>query len=324
MKYISLLDNTCHRLPFYLAMEEYAARRLNFEEMFFMWRVEPTVIFGRNQLIEKEVNLPYCKEQGIATFRRKSGGGCVYADMGNIMFSFITSEFNVSVAYSRYLEKVVDVLRSLNVPAESNGRNDILIDGKKISGNAFYRVGGKSIVHGTMLFDTNMDNMINSITPATIKLTTKGINSVRNRVTTINKYLDIDQTEFMTQVKDRLCDSEIILDSNAIREINEIEKTYLSENFIYGSNPHCNIEKEEYIEGVGNFKVMIEVNHGIIKHINIMGDFFLGDDLDLNLLNPLVNTRYTIESVSKVLDNINIEDIILNITKEQFIKLIII
>lgn len=324
MKYIGLIDDTCRELPFYLAMEEYVAMRLNLKDAFFMWQVNPTVIFGRNQLIEKEVNLAYCKAHGISTYRRKSGGGCVYADWGNIMFSYITDDYNVSVAYGKYLDKVVAVLRSLNVPAESTGRNDITVEGRKISGNAFYHINGKSVVHGTMLFDTDMENMINAITPATVKLTSKGVDSVRNRITTINKYLDITQADFKNCIKERLCDSEVVLDEEVINEIKTIEESYLADSFIYGKNPHCNIEKEEHIEGVGNFKVMIEINHGIIKDINLMGDFFLNGDLDSCLLAPLKGIRYAEDSVCRALEGINVENTILNLNKEQFIKLIII
>ena len=140
-------------------MEEYAARIIGDDDIFFMWQVNPTVIFGRNQLIENEVNIPYCREHGIATYRRKSGGGCVFADMSNIMMSYITRSDNVEFTYRRYTHAVVDVLRKLGLNASDNGRNDILIDGLKVSGNAFYHLPGRSIVHGTMLFDTDMAHM---------------------------------------------------------------------------------------------------------------------------------------------------------------------
>ena len=120
MKYVSLSDSTVRRLPFYLAMEEYVARRFD-EEFFFMWQVDPTVIFGRNQLIEREVNIDYCRNNGIAVYRRKSGGGCVFADMSNIMFSYIVSSDDVVTTFSSYTERVAAMLRSLGLNAESTG-----------------------------------------------------------------------------------------------------------------------------------------------------------------------------------------------------------
>lgn len=185
MKYIELPETKVRRLSFYLAMEEFVARYLNEAECFFMWQVNPTVIFGRNQLIENEVNLDYCRANQIETYRRKSGGGCVYADRSNIMFSYITQDINVRFTFDKYLRMVAHVLRKLGVNAEASGRNDIHIDGKKVSGNAFYHLPGKSIVHGTMLFNTDMENLVRSITPSNEKLISKGVESVRQHVTNL-------------------------------------------------------------------------------------------------------------------------------------------
>ena len=113
MKYIELPEGKVRRLSFYLAMEEFVARHLNEAECFFMWQVNPTVIFGRNQLIENEVNLDYCRTNHIETYRRKSGGGCVYADWSNIMFSYITQDINVRFTFDKYLRMVAHVLRKL-------------------------------------------------------------------------------------------------------------------------------------------------------------------------------------------------------------------
>ena len=106
MKYISLPDEKVRRLSFYLAMEEFVARRLDEPDGFFLWQVEPSVIFGRNQVVENEVNLDYCKAHGIKVYRRKSGGGCVYADMDNLMWSFITTGENVGFAFNRFVNMV--------------------------------------------------------------------------------------------------------------------------------------------------------------------------------------------------------------------------
>ena len=141
MKYLSLPDPHATRiLPFYLAMEEYAARIIGEDDIFFMWQVEPTVIFGRNQLIESEVNVDYCREHGIAFYRRRSGGGCVYADRDNIMFSYITRSDEVQTTFSAYTTAVAAMLRGLGLNATASDRNDVLIDGRKVSGNAFYHL----------------------------------------------------------------------------------------------------------------------------------------------------------------------------------------
>ena len=116
MKYIALPIQETRRLSFYLAMEEYVARQFQAEDdCFFMWQVEPSVIFGRNQVLENEVNVPYCREHGIKLYRRKSGGGCVYADMDNLMLSYITAEENVNFAFNRFVNMVLLVLRKMGI-----------------------------------------------------------------------------------------------------------------------------------------------------------------------------------------------------------------
>lgn len=131
MKYIALPDKAVRRLSFYLAMEEYIAHNRPGEDCFFMWQVNPTVIFGRNQLMENEINFDYVRSHGIEYYRRKSGGGCVYADFSNIMFSYITDDFNVSFTFDRYLQLIAHTLNKLGVKAVASGRNDITVDGKK-------------------------------------------------------------------------------------------------------------------------------------------------------------------------------------------------
>lgn len=324
MKYISLAKDAIHDLPFYLAMEEYVAKCLDIGEAFFMWQIKPTVIFGRNQLAEKEVNLNYCRTHGIATYRRKSGGGCVYADMGNIMFSYITNTYNVADAYKQYLTKVVSALRDFGVHAEFTGRNDILVEGHKISGNAFYHVNGKSVVHGTMLFDTNMENMINAITPSSVKLTSNSVASVRSRITTLKKYLNITQEDFKKQITEKLCDGEYVLFESDERIIEQMSEVYKSDTFIKGKNPQCNIEKSEHIEGIGEFNVLLEISNGKIKDINLIGDYFLLQEIDTMLLNKLKGVFYDEKSVSETIAHVKVGDFIMNMTNEQFVKLIII
>jgi len=322
MIYVSLPSDETRWLPFYLAMEEFVARHLGGDDYFFQWQVEPTVIFGRNQLIENEVNLDYCREHGIQTYRRKSGGGCVYADMNNIMFSYITRDENVNFTFNRYINMVVLALHKLGVEAVATGRNDIMIDGKKVSGNAFYHVSGHSIVHGTMLYDTNMQNMVGSITPTNDKLLSKGIQSVRQHITLLKDYIDLDIEAFKVFVRRNLCKEEVALTPADIAEIEKIEAEYLTTEFIYGNNPRYNITHRRRIEGVGEVEVSMELKNDIIKSANITGDFFLTGDLDEGIIKPLRNVKMCREDIEKALPD-NIGDIILNLNKNELIGLII-
>src|SRR5574344_2553458 len=234
MKYIALPDNKVRRLSFYLAMEEYVARHIDEYDAFFMWQVAPSVIFGRNQLIENEVNLDYCRKHNIRTFRRKSGGGCVYADRSNIMFSYINSGEGIQFTFDRYVRMVAQLLQRLGLDAHTSNRNDVLIGDKKVSGNAFYHIPGRNIVHGTMLFDTNMENMVGSITPNDEKLISKGVQSVRQRITFLKDYISLSLDEFKTFAKNNICDEETVLTDDDLIKIKEIEQEYLNFEFIYG------------------------------------------------------------------------------------------
>ena len=322
MKYVALPVEKVRRLSFYLAMEEYVARRIDEQDLFFMWQVEPSVIFGRNQLIENEVNLKFCRERGIKTYRRKSGGGCVYADMNNVMFSYITKDEAVGFTFNRYINMVVLVLQNLGGDAKASGRNDVMIGDRKVSGNAFYHIPGRSIVHGTMLYDTDMVNMVGAITPTDEKLLSKGVASVRQRIALLKDYINLDIEQFKTFVRNNLCQGEIVLNEEDIRGIEEIEKDYLTDEFIYGNNPKYTIVRKRRIETVGDFEVRIEIKNGKIKGMVMLGDYFVVGDIDDTILRPLKGVRLEREALEKALPE-QLDTAILNLRKADFIDLLL-
>ena len=296
------------------------ARHLAADDYFFMWQVEPTVIFGRNQLIDTEVDVEYCRANSIQTYRRKSGGGCVYADRDNLMLSYVTPASNVNLTFNRYMLMVEHLLQKLGIDAKTTGRNDILVDGKKVSGNAFYHLPGRSIVHGTMLYDTDLERMVRSTTPSDAKLKSKGVESVRQHVTTLNKYLDITIEEFKKFVRTNLCDEEVVLDDCAVEAIKEIEQGYLTDEFIYGRNPAYTSVVKKRIEGVGEIEARMELRDGVLRKINLAGDFFLVGDLDGSLLAPLSGVSFAPEAVAERLADVEVGNIIMNLSKKQFIN----
>ena len=188
MIHIVLDDGKERSLVFYLAMEEYLARYTE-DEAFFVWQVPPTVIIGRNQVMAAEVNLPYCRANGIRVFRRKSGGGCVYSDRGNLMVSCVMSGKDVPFLFENYIRRLALCLRRAGLEAEVSGRNDILVSGKKVSGNAFFSIHGRNVMHGTLLFDCNPEQLENALTPSGTKLQSKGVSSVRQRVGCLRQFL---------------------------------------------------------------------------------------------------------------------------------------
>lgn len=175
-------------LAWYLEQEIRLAEDVQ-DDLFFTWRVSPTVIFGRHQSRQAEVNEAYCREHGIEVVQRKSGGGCVYADEGNLMISLISPDTHSEQVFERYLHRLADVLRSLGLDAVTTAHNDILVDGRKVSGNACYALPNATIVHGTLLYDVNLDALEQAITPSEAKLQKHAVQSVRQRVTNIRPLL---------------------------------------------------------------------------------------------------------------------------------------
>ena len=232
MKYITLPDTKERRLSFYLAMEEFVARQLDEPDAFFMWQVAPSVIFGRNQVAVNEVNLDYCREHNIQVFRRRSGGGCVYADRDNVMLSFVSTGSDVGFAFNRFVNMVLLAFRKMGIEATGTSHNDILIGGRKVCGTACYQVGSRSIVHSTLLYDTNMPHMLNAITPGPEKLQQKGIQSVRQRITLLKDHVTLTLEDVKTLIRETLCQGERLLTADDVTAIEAIEQRYLSEDFI--------------------------------------------------------------------------------------------
>ena len=229
MKHVVLPEVKQRSLTFYLAMEEFVAKEIE-GEAFFVWRVNPTVIIGRNQDHEAEVNMDYCMEHKVQVVRRKSGGGCVYADMNNIMVSYVSRRGDVSEIFDRYLAAMTECLRSLGLPAEKSGRNDILVGGRKVSGNAFHMLPDRSIVHGTLLYSTDFDALETAIRPPVEKLERHGVASVRQRVTNLSDHIDPSRIASVDALEEYLIqyftDGEVVLTEDDVAKIGQIENDF--------------------------------------------------------------------------------------------------
>ena len=324
MKYILLpKPDTIHQLPFYFAVEEYVARHYTDDDYFIGWRVNPTVMLGRNQLIDNEVNTDYCKEHKIDIFRRKSGGGCIYADKGCIQFSYISRATNANEAFAQYMQRMADLLKGLKIDAQLSGRNDILIDGTKVSGCAFYQLSNRSVLHNSLLFDTQLDHLSNALTPAKEKLQSKGVVSVRQRVTNVATYTQLDILAFMDYVRQEMCGTEVLeLTEEDMKEVAEIEKELASDDFVYGKNPKYSLIRKHRFEGVGTLEAHIELKNNIIGSINIVGDYFLLGDIDHDFLSLLKGCEFTREAVEERLDGIDLSTIIRGLKLRQFLRLL--
>lgn len=324
MKYILLPEpDTIHQLPFYFAVEEYVARHYTDDEYFVGWRVNPTVMLGRNQLIDNEVNTGYCKLHEIDIFRRKSGGGCIYADEGCIQFSYISRTSNANEAFACYMQRMVRMLQGLGIDARLSGRNDILIDNAKVSGCAFYQLPGRSVLHNSLLFDTRLDHLSNALTPAKEKLQSKGVESVKQRVMNLAAYTHLGISAFMDYVRREMCGMEVLqLTDEDMKGVAELEKELASDSFVYGKNPKYTVVRKHRFEGVGTLEVHLELKNNIIGNINMVGDYFLLGDIDHDFLALLKGCAFTREAVGETLQDVDLSAIVRGLQLRQFLRLL--
>ena len=240
------------RLVWYLAAEEYFAKNIQTLQqgfgkgaenakdicgLFFTWIVTPTVIFGRHQVMQNEVNVAFCQTNGIAMYRRKSGGGCVYADEGNLMISYISPSSHSEQVFQNYLDRMSDCLRRMGYDAVKSTHNDIMVGEHKVSGNACFALPQATIVHGTLLYDVNFEMLQQAITPSQEKLAKHGVQSVRQRVKNLKNIantLDWQSTQVLAQkIKEFWCNQTYIPTEKDLQEIDKIEQEYLNLDFIH-------------------------------------------------------------------------------------------
>ena len=269
-------------------------------DVFLMWKTTPTLMIGKYQNTLEEIDAAYAREHGINIVRRLSGGGTIYTDDGGWQFTFITRSLGLEIEFERFVRPVTDALCSLGVNAALTGRNDITIDGKKISGNAQFKLGGTTVHHGSLLFDTNIDELVRATTPKEYKITSKSIKSVRDRVTNIREHLPVDMTAdaFREYVVGRVKDSvyEITPEDDArIREL--ADKYFRDPETIYSKSPKFDIEKSVHTDG-GTFVIGLTVRHGIIENAGITGDFFSGGG---DPGERLIGVKYSPASVKEAL-----------------------
>ncbi|QCR33643.1 lipoate--protein ligase [Lysinibacillus sp. SGAir0095] len=314
-----------------LAIEEFILRNMDIEKDDFLlfYINQPSIIIGKNQNTIEEINTDYVEENGIIVVRRLSGGGAVYHDLNNLNFSFLTKDDGNSFHnYKKFTQPVVDALEKLGVNAELSGRNDILAEGRKVSGNAQYSTRGRMFSHGTLMFKTDVDAVVSSLKVKKDKIESKGIKSVRSRVGNISDYLKEPMTieEFRMEILKSIFAGEEYIqyyeltdeDWNKIHEISA--ERYQKWEWNYGKSPRFNIQKTNRFPS-GGIDIRLEVNKGIIEEIKIFGDFFgVGDVADIEKL--LVGVKYDRTSIAEALDAIDTTHYFGAVTKEDFLKLI--
>ncbi|KEJ00989.1 lipoate--protein ligase [Clostridium botulinum A2B7 92] len=303
--------------PFFnLALEEYLLRNVDIKEDYFiLWQNEPTIVIGKHQNTLKEINMNFVKDNNINVVRRNSGGGAVYHDLGNINFTFIT-KYNEKhlLDFKTFTNPVVYSLGKLNVKAELSGRNDILIDGRKISGNSQHIYKDRFLHHGTLLFNSELENLVKALNVDNDKILSKGIESIKSRVTNIKEHVkeDISMKEF----KEILIENIFIWNKSSIREynltndhINDIEnlmeEKYMTWQWNYGYSPEFNYRNSKRFQG-GKLEVLLNIVEGHINECKIYGDFLGLMDVS-EIEKRIIGIKYGEEYIDEFLREIDIK-----------------
>lgn len=288
--------NLCHDPYRNHALEEYFLR--HGKQVFMLWQNEPAVLLGVNQNAYRECDLAFMKEHHIRLVRRISGGGAIYTDRKNMQYSFVTDK---SIDFEYCAKRVVEAMHRLNIPCEYSGRNDIVIEGAKVSGNASCNKKYFSLNHGTLLFDCDVNLLKGSLKPPKLKFQDKAVKSVSKRVGFIKDYTSMDIFEFMDRLTIEIFDIFSLQEINDqeidFSEVEEIRQKYLDTEFIYGRNGHFThtvSKKHEW----GLIEYHLRIDNGKIRDIKMEGDFF-GDAHVLE--EALKNEPYTIDNVEKKL-----------------------
>ncbi len=293
------------RAAFYLAAEEYIACQLPPDSYFFTWQIGPTVVMGRNQVLHQEVNVDYCRSQGIDIIRRRSGGGAIYADDQNVMTSLITPEAPVESLFQEYAQAVAHALQQLGAPATVSGRNDIVIPveggNRKVCGNAFYKSAHRCIAHGTMLYDTDPVQMEAALHPHADKLQSKGVKSVRSRVGILRDYLPFPVAELRLRLRSLLCQRAVTLSDADVQHIESLELRYYQPRYFYGTSIHADVIRLSHIEGVGTLQISLRLQGSLIGAVELRGDYFALGPAQTALAKALVGQPFTPDAVRSAL-----------------------
>lgn len=321
-----VIENNANNPYYNHALETYFLKETN-EDVFILWRNRPSVLIGSNQNTLAEINQTFIKDHNIDVVRRLSGGGTVFCDLGNINFTFISSKSSDgSHDFATFAKPVVEALRSLGANATFTGRNDITIDGMKVSGNAQYHYKKRLLHHGTLLYDGNLKDLVGAIKPRPEKLKSKGIQSVRSRVTNIRPHINqpMDVMAFKNYVQKYIqdlyhLDAVYTLNDEEEKAVLKIQKElFETYEWNYGKSPATQLDycvKHTF----GLVEYYIDIKKGLIKSLKIRGDFF-GEESIEPLEDLLTECRFEPESIHKLLKDIPLDLYIKGMTVDILVE----
>jgi lipoate-protein ligase A len=295
------------------------------EPVFLFWRTTPTLMVGKYQNTLEEINHVYAEQHGIRIVRRMSGGGTIYTDPGGWQFTFIDYGDTDEIHFQEYISPVIDALRALGIPASFNGRNDLVIEGKKFSGNAQYKLAGNTVHHGSLLYATNIEQMVAATTVDEYKILSKSIKSVRDRVTNISEHMEKPMSP--EDFKEHMIS--YILRGGSRYELTDDDRARIrvlaAERFdnwecIYGRNPKFQIVKTGRLPG-GKMEFHLDVRKGRIADAAVYGDFFASQKAD-GLAALLIGCEYDRAAVQKALEDGGMRGAVYGVTPEQMAAVI--
>lgn len=309
-----------------LAFEEYLLLNHKEDDILILWQNDNTIVVGKNQNTEEEINRDFVEEHGIRVVRRSTGGGAVYHDLGNLNYSFITDVGDESqMSIKSFTVPVINALAKMGVTAEANGKNDITVEGKKVSGTAQRIAGDRILHHGTLLFDSNPSLIAGALKPKPEKFQSKSTKSVQSRVGNIRSFLPKDMTldEFWDILRKEISGNSraSVLTAEERDKIEQLANSrYRTWDWTYGKSPEFSLRGHQRTSG-GTVEVYADVRNGRLEQIRFRGDYMARRPME-DIENALAGTRFERYDVGQVLDQFELEDYFGPISKEEILDVI--